>query len=124
LSCCYSRQSPQQNSARIIVAAATSSATKAALVNCLLEPDCGDSWSPGSADSGANEGVYVQFESTVDSDMIEIVSNADTHSEEFTLSVNGARITPESSAKPLAGASRFVMRYSVPSTAEVRVFRR
>jgi hypothetical protein len=102
------------NSARVIVAAATSSAAKAAPVNCLLEPDCGDSWSPGSADSGANEGVYVQFENTVDSDLVEIVSNADTGSEEFTLSVNGARITPQSSAKPLADASRFVMRYSVP----------
>jgi hypothetical protein len=102
------------NSARVIAAAATSSAAKAAPVNCLLQPDCVGSWSPGSADSGANEGVYVQFESTVDSDIIEIVSNADALSKEFTLSVNGARIAPGPSAKPLAGASRFVMRYSVP----------
>jgi len=53
------------NSARIIVAAATSSATKAALVNVFSSRIAEDSWSPGFGDSGANEGVYVQFESTV-----------------------------------------------------------
>jgi hypothetical protein len=112
------------NSARVIAAAATSSATKATPVNCLLQPDCVGSWSPGSADSGANEGVYVQFESTIDSDVIEIVSNADTLFEEFTLSVNGARVAPEASAKPLSGGSagRFVVRYSVPGHRIKSVF--
>ena len=49
------------NSATVIAATATSSSTQAASVNCLLKSDCPGSWSPGSADSGANEGVYVQF---------------------------------------------------------------
>jgi hypothetical protein len=110
--------------AGVIAAAATSSATKAAPVTCLLQPDCAGSWSPGSADSGANEGVYVQFESTIDSDAVEIVSNADATSEEFTLSVNGARVAPEASPKRLSGSGtdRFVMRYSVPGRRIKSVF--
>ena len=77
------------NSARVIAATATSSSTQAASVNCLLKSDCAGSWSPGSADSGANEGVYVQFETAVDSDTVKLLTNVKDVKAPFTVSVNG-----------------------------------
>jgi hypothetical protein len=104
------------DSARVIAAAATSSAPKAATVTCLLQSDCANSWSPGSADSGANEGVYVQFEKLVDADTVVVVSNSDAIATACTLSINGAVATAGSSAKRVSDGSggRFAMRYPVP----------
>jgi hypothetical protein len=112
------------SSPRVIAAAATSSALSAAPVTCLLQPACSGSWSPGSADSGANEGVYVQFENPIDSDTVAIVSNAQEPSQHFILSANGAVLVPGSySPKPLSGASgRFVVQYSIPGRHVKSVF--
>jgi hypothetical protein len=112
------------SSPRVIAVAATTSAPSAAPVTCLLEPRCTGSWSPGSADSGANEGVYVQFENLIDSDTVAIVSNAHEPSQQFTVSANGAVLVPESSPEPLSGASagRFFVQYSIPGHHVKSVF--
>lgn len=109
---------------RVIAAAATSSSPTAAQVTCLLEPSCGGSWSPGSADSGANEGVYFQFENLIDSDTVAGVSNAHELSQQFTVSANGTVLVPDSLPKPLSGASagRFVVQYSIPGHHVKSVF--
>ncbi|MBI4236826.1 MAG: hypothetical protein HY696_00235 [Deltaproteobacteria bacterium] len=46
----------------VLAAAATSSAPGAASATCLLDPGCQGVWSPGAADHGTDEGIYVQFE--------------------------------------------------------------
>jgi hypothetical protein len=106
------------NSASVIAATATSSSTQAASVNCLLKSDCPGSWSPGSADSGANEGVYVQFETAVDSDTVELLTNVKDVKAPFTVSVNGALVPRSLSAKSSAenGAGRYAARYAIPGS--------
>jgi hypothetical protein len=109
------------NSATVITATATSSAPSAATVICLLKPDCAGSWSPGSLDSGANEGVYVQFESPVNADAVELVTNvADPHAP-LILSINGA---PATSSAPPAGVARgrYSLRYAIPGKSVKSVF--
>jgi hypothetical protein len=101
------------NSANVIAATATSAAPSAASVNCLLMSDCTGSWSPGSADSGADEGVYVQFEDMVDADAVDIVSSDMDLGEDFTVSMNGA-LVPRSRSAPPGTGDRHIVRYAVP----------
>ena len=102
----------------VIAATATSSSTQAASVNCLLKSDCPGSWSPGTADSGANEGVYVQSGTAVDSDTVELLANVKDVKAPFTVSVNGALVPRSLSAKSSAenGAGRYAARYAIPGS--------
>jgi len=100
-------------SPNVIAARATSASSHSATVNCLLKPDCKGSWSPGSADSGADEGVYVQFEDTVDADAVDVVSSDADVEEDFTVSMNGA-LVPRSRPAPLGTPDRHIVRYRVP----------
>jgi hypothetical protein len=100
-------------SPNVIAATATSASSHSATVNCLLKPDCKGSWSPGSADSGADEGVYVQFEDTVNADAVDIVSSDADVEEDFTVSMNGA-LVPRSRSAPSGTADRHIVRYPVP----------
>ena len=112
------------DSANVIAATATSSSPQAASLNCLLKPDCTGSWSPGSADSGANEGVYVQFEDTVDADAIEFLTNVKDANRAFTVSVNGALVPRTQSVTPLSnrGEGTYAARYSIPGSRIKSIF--
>ena len=101
------------DSATVIAATATSMGPHAAPVNCLLQPDCAGSWSPGSADSGANEGVYVQFETPVAADSIELVTSVKDADAPFTLSVNGEPHPAAKSARD-AGSGKYARSYATP----------
>jgi hypothetical protein len=105
----------------VIAAAATSSGAHAAPVNCLLAPDCAGSWMPGSADSGANEGVYVQFESAAEADFAELTTNVKDPVAPFTLSINGT-VANRASIKPAPEAGRYVVRYAVPGSRVKSIF--
>ena len=61
----------------VLSASATSSASGSSPITCLLDPACNGYWSPGSLDSGFDEGVFIQFEKPVKTDTIQ-VSFADT----------------------------------------------
>jgi hypothetical protein len=110
--------------ANVIAAAATSSAPQAASVICLLEPGCPSAWSPGSADTGANEGIYVQFESAVDADAVELDTNVKSTKAPFTLSVNGvlAARTPSKREPAESNTSKFVARYAVSGSTVKSIF--
>lgn len=60
----------------VLSAAATSSAPGSAPVTCLLDPVCQGSWTSGAADSGADDGLYVQFEKPVAIDFVKVVTEA------------------------------------------------
>jgi hypothetical protein len=109
------------NSATVITATATSNAPSAAPVICLLKPDCAGSWSPGSVDSGANEGVYVQFENPVNADAVELVTNVKSAPAPLVLSINGA---PAPASKQPAGpaAGRYPLRYAIPGNSIKSLF--
>src|SRR5262249_33933282 len=62
-----------QTPAVVLSAAATSSAPGSAPVTCLLDAACQGFWSPGAADQGTDEGVYIQFEKPQDINFIEVV---------------------------------------------------
>jgi hypothetical protein len=100
-------------SSTVIAAAATSSATRAASANCLLSPGCTGAWSPGSADSGANEGVYVQFEAAAEVDAVALTTNVRDANAPFTLSINGT-VAKRRSTTPAAEAGKYEALYSVP----------
>ena len=112
------------NSANVIAATATSSSPQAASVSCLLKPDCAGSWTPGSADSGANEGVYVQFESAIEADTVELQTNVKDANPPFTLSINGALATRSSSGKLSADSSagKYPARYAVAGSTVKSIF--
>jgi hypothetical protein len=112
------------NSVNIIAATATSSSPHAASVSCLLKPDCAGSWTPGSADSGANEGVYVQFESAVEADTVELQTNVRDVKPPFTLSINGALATRSSWGKLSADRSsgKYPARYAVAGSTVKSIF--
>jgi hypothetical protein len=101
------------SSPNVIAATATSESSHSATVNCLLKPACKGSWSPGSADSGADEGVYVQFEDMVDADAVDIVSSDDDLEGDFTVSMNGA-LVGRSPLKPSGTGDKHIVRYAVP----------
>jgi hypothetical protein len=105
----------------VIAAAATSSAAHATPVNCLLTPECAGAWSPGSADSGANEGVYLQFETAMEADSVELTTSVKDPAAPFTLSVNGT-VANRASFKPAADAGRYVTRYAVPGNQVKSIF--
>src|SRR5215470_14318928 len=82
--------SAHADTATVISATATSTRAGAASILCLLDPGCKGSWQPGSLDSGANEGVYVQFESPIPAETVELTTNVNDRNTSFTLSINGA----------------------------------
>jgi len=108
-------------SASVIAAAATSSAAHSSPVNCLLAPGCAGAWSPGSGDSGANEGVYIQFETVVEIDAIELTTNVKDTNAAFTVSINGA-VATRRSVKPASEAGRYAVRYAVSGNRAKSVF--
>jgi hypothetical protein len=111
------------NSASVITATATSSAPSAAPVICLLKPDCAGSWSPGSADSGANEGVYVQFEGPVNADAVELVTNVKDSQAPLILSINGAPARATASKQPASSAAgRYTLRYAIAGNSIKSLF--
>jgi len=65
-------QSHADETAVVLSATATSSAAGSTPITCLLDPACIGSWAPGAADSGTDEGIYVQFEKPIDLDYIEL----------------------------------------------------
>ena len=99
------------SSAKVIAAAATSSSPGAATAICLLKTDCTGWWSPGSLDSGANEGIYVQLESTIDADVVEFTTNAKDATRNFNVSVNGALVAAPATTRPISG-DEYVARFS------------
>ena len=108
-------------SVTVIAAAATSSAAQAASVNCLLTPGCGGAWSPGSADSGANEGIYVQFDTAAAVEAVELTTNIKDAKAPFTLSISGAvanRASVQGSQQP----GRYVARYAAPGNRVKSIF--
>jgi hypothetical protein len=108
-------------SASVISAAATSSAAQAAPVNCLLTPGCTGAWWPGSADSGASEGVYVQFENPVEVDSVELTTNVKDANAPFTLSINGS-VAARPSVKPPSETGKYAVRYAVPGNRVKSIF--
>ena len=96
----------------VIAATASCASSHSAPVNCLLKRDCEGSWSPGSADSGADEGVYVQFEDMIDADVVEIVSSDKDLGEDFSVSVNGALVSRTRPA-PVGTRDRYSVWYDV-----------
>src|SRR5262245_41698164 len=99
--------------ATVISATATSTRAGAASIICRLDPGCKGSWSPGSLDSGANEGVYVQFESPVLADFVELTTSLNDRNAPFTLSINGAPATRQPGAGNATGQGQFAARYTV-----------
>jgi len=108
-------------SVSVISASATSSSRQAAPVNCLLTAGCAGAWSPGSADSGANEGVYVQFENAATIDAIELTTSVADRNAPFTLSINGV-LAPPPSMKPAAEGRRYTARYVVAGRRVKSIF--
>jgi hypothetical protein len=104
-----------------MAAAATSNAAHASPVNCLLAPDCKGSWSPGSADSGANEGVYVQFDTAAQADDVELTTNVKDAKAPFTLSINGS-VAAAPSIRPAPEAGRYIAAYVVPGKQVKSIF--
>jgi len=115
LACAVSLPVWAGNPANVIAATATSSTPQSASVICLLKPGCAGTWSPGSADSGANEGVYVQFESGLAADAVELETNVGSAKAAFTLSINGALAVRSSSGRESADSNtgKSVARYGV-----------
>jgi hypothetical protein len=109
------------NPNNVIAAASTSSSVQSAPVNCLLDPGCSGVWSPGSADSGANEGVYVQFEEAVPADSVELTTNVKDASPQFTLSINGT-VAKLASTKPASASGRYVATYLAPGNLVKSIF--
>jgi hypothetical protein len=105
----------------VIAAAATSNAPRAVPVTCLLASGCPGTWSPGSADSGANEGVYVQFEMAAEVDAIELTTNVKEASAPFTLSINGG-VATRASTRPVAEGGTYIARYAVPGNRVKSIF--
>jgi hypothetical protein len=105
----------------VISAAATSSAAQAVSVNCLLTAGCPGAWSPGSSDSGANEGVYVQFDAAAEIEAVELTTNVKDATAPFTLSINGV-VAAHPSIKPAPEAGRYAARYAVPGGHVKSVF--
>jgi len=114
----------QADPANVLSATATSSAKASTAVGCLLQTDCKGSWSPGSVDSGANEGVYIQFETPVSVDAVELVTNDRIRNEPYTLSVNGAPASAADSPKPVGGHGNdaYAVRYAIPGSHVKSVF--
>lgn len=108
-------------SAVVISANATSSSAEAASIDCVLAPSCAGAWAPGSADSGANEGVYAQFEGTVESDAIEIITNVADKNAPFTLSINGI-IARGTALRPVSATGHYTMSYAVPGDRIKSIF--
>ena len=105
----------------VIAVAATSSSAPSAPVNCLLDPGCKGAWSPGSADSGANEGVYVQFETATEVESVELTTNVKNADAPFTLSINGT-VAKLASTKPAPEPGRYIARYAVPGNRVKSIF--
>jgi len=61
----------------VLSAAATSSAAGSPPVTCLLDPACQGTWTPGAADAGIDEGIYIQFEKPVSAGFLQIKSAPD-----------------------------------------------
>lgn len=101
------------DTATVISATATSTRAGAASIICLLESGCKGSWSPGSLDSGANEGVYVQFESPALADAIELTTNLNDRNAPFTLSINGAPAARQPGAVKVDSQGQYPARYIV-----------
>jgi len=100
------------DAATVISATATSTRAGAASIICLLDPGCKGSWSPGSLDSGANEGVYVQFESPIPADFVELTTSLNDRNAPFTLSINGAPATRQPGAVNPNSQGQFAARYA------------
>jgi hypothetical protein len=109
------------DSPAVISAAATSSAGQAASVNCLLTVGCAGAWSSGSSDSGANEGVYVQFDAAAEIDTVELTTNVKDANAPFTLSINGA-VAAHASIKPAPEAGKYAARYAAPGGRVKSIF--
>lgn len=114
----------QADAANVLSVTATSSAKASTSGGCLLQTDCKGDWSPGSADSGANEGVYIQFEAPVSVDAVELVTNDKIRNEPYMLSVNGASASAAGSPKPVRGYGNdaYAVRYAIPGSHVKSVF--
>lgn len=114
----------QADVATVLSATATSSAKTSTSVVCLLQAGCKGRWSPGSADSGANEGVYVQFDEPVSINAIELVMNDNTWNAPYVLSVNGAPATDPGEPIQASGHEKGVygIHYAMPDARVKSVF--
>lgn len=57
----------------LLAASATSSSTDSSSLICLIDAKCKGQWSPGSADSGHDEGLYFQFKDALEINYIEVI---------------------------------------------------
>ncbi|HEX5036277.1 MAG TPA: hypothetical protein VFX30_03885, partial [bacterium] len=71
----------------VLTASATSSAPGSSPVACLLDAACQGSWTPGSADYGVDEGLFVQFEQPVAAQAVEIALPSPNKIESYALKV-------------------------------------
>lgn len=92
-----------QSANTVLSAAATSSAPGSPPVTCLLDPSCQGSWTPGAADLGVDEGVYVQFEKPLRAGFVQIKA-APEGMGQLRVYVNGSN-TAATSRKMTAGES-------------------
>jgi len=71
----------------VLTASATSSAPGSPPVTCLLDPACQGVWTPGSADYGVDEGIFIQFEQPVAASSVEIILPTPNAAESYALKV-------------------------------------
>lgn len=86
---------------KLLAAAATSSASGSAPVTCLLDPKCEGRWLPGTADGGADEGLYLQFEKPVSAGYLQILSSGKNPkgNQEIRVYINGNTSAAQSRGK-------------------------
>lgn len=77
--------------AKLLSASATSSVPGSASVICLMQAACGTSWSPGSADLGVDEGLYLQFQDVVAVAKVEVefTNDGEIENQKVEYYVNG-----------------------------------
>ena len=99
----------------VILASATSSSPKSSSLICLLDPKCKGSWSPGTADSGHDEGIYFQFNQPFNINYVEIVVEGSApHDLQLRPYLDGKTTTPKLSVissirRQVGGNTHFIV---------------
>ncbi|MCE9625493.1 MAG: hypothetical protein K8R69_08605, partial [Deltaproteobacteria bacterium] len=90
-----------QTSATVLAAAATSSAPGSAPITCLLDPKCQGTWVPGAADSGVDDGIYLQFENPISAAYLQILAAGENPkgNQELRVYINGNTSAAQSRGK-------------------------
>jgi len=92
----------------VLAATATSSSSDSAPVTCLLDPNCTGHWSPGSKDSGTDEGIYIQFENPISASHIKL--SASTLGK-LVVYINGKTSGPDGRYYIASGRANYYVAY-------------